>query len=501
VAIECVEQQEWIEEEISKPIEEWVEQTEQKCKKRPWWHPLRWLCWLVTTLVKVTRWVIVYVGKWVVRTVCKLVGTIIGTVWDVLTGLWDVIVGIFTLDWRRILHGLFKIVLAALNLALTIFRIVTLIDTAAYILEEINRNRLRNYVRKLLEAKPYSGEELQNIKDTLHLDRGAFGYRIPMIAIRTYLDSEVESPEERGVPNLVKLHELEKINLRELCGFEFTEGWKGLSNRKRYKTLKKGPHPGGGGGGEVDNPISKDELDTYLSSRGLEGPKFIVLCMRDGVLKTKRRTAELKARELGLMPRWTTMDREVKLEQHIVHSGSPISLVNFLTAKDVTGLPIFGRNRKPDAFEELCTPMAVGIFRYNNPLRGLSACLMGSSAPKPGIYKNKCTPDTNQSEHDASGVTFIDNIPDIIWKYVLIHELGHYFGLCHVKGGQNIMWSPKTYDDKWHRWAFTRWGWAWFILRGEPSFDINEAMQTWEYIVEHFHAHCLGGNDHGPIII
>src|SRR5205823_8720691 len=108
------------------------------------------------------------------------------------------------------------------------------------------------------------------------------------------------------------------INLHELCGFDFTEGfW----NRKRYKTLKKGSHASGGGGAEFDEPISESELDTYLSSRGAQGPKFVVLSMRDGVISTKRRAAELACRELGLIPRWRQEDKEVDLASYIRHKG------------------------------------------------------------------------------------------------------------------------------------------------------------------------------------
>src|SRR5262245_35839044 len=164
-------------------------------------------------------------------------------------------------------------------------------------------------------------------------------------------------------------------------------------NRKRYKTLKKGPHVTGGGGGEVDNPISEDELNTYLSSRGTDGPKFFVLCMRDGALKVKLRAAETKGRELGLMPQWTDATQEVTLPQHINHHGfdtldaSP-SLVDFLAG-------VIGRKKKvrdlpppqgtgavideTEALNDLCTPVAVGIFRYTDGLRGLTACLQGSS--------------------------------------------------------------------------------------------------------------------------
>ncbi|KAF0192790.1 MAG: hypothetical protein FD165_560 [Gammaproteobacteria bacterium] len=486
MAIECVETQEWIEEEISKPVEEWVEKTEEKCKKRKWYDPRRWLCWLVTTFVKVVRWVVVKVGKWVVRTVCKIVGAVLGFVRDFFTGLWDVIAGIFTLDWRRILDGLITIGSGFIDLVATLARIQYLGDTLDYIIEEYNRGQLRDYVRKLLEKK-YSGEELDNIKKTLRVDHGAFGYRIPMRAIRTFLDSETPSPREPGVSNLVVLHEQGEINLRELCGFDFTEGfW----NRKRYKTLKKGLHAGGGGFGEIDNPISEDELDTYLSSRGAQGPKFIVLCMRDGVLKTKLRAAELKGRELGLMPQWTQETKEVKLPEHIKHKGfdtgvAATSLVNFLVD------PI-GRQRKvrdangnlideTAALGDLCTPVAVGVFRYTDTLRGIAACLKGSSC---------------QHLHDASGVTFIDNKPDIVWKYVPIHELGHYFGLCHVDGVDRIMYSSR--QNSWFDW--------WTLpkllyTKGEPSFTLGEAKQTWDYIVAHFPARCLGGNDAGPVIL
>jgi hypothetical protein len=54
--------------------------------------------------------VVVKVGKWVVRTVCKIVGAVVRFIADFFTGLWDVIAGIFTLDWRRILDGIGKIV-------------------------------------------------------------------------------------------------------------------------------------------------------------------------------------------------------------------------------------------------------------------------------------------------------------------------------------------------------------------------------------------------------
>lgn len=471
MALVCREIQEWVEEEVSKPIEEWEERQKEKCKKRKWWDPRSWFCWLVTYLVKVIRWVMVTVGKWIIRTVCQLIVIVIDVIKDVLFGLWDIIVGIFTLDWRRILDGFIRIIVGVLKGFFGVLRILLLGDTIEFIVDEINQGRLRDHVRKLLEGK-YSGATLQQIRDAIRLDHGAFGLRLSATAFRCKLDSETPSPTEPGVPNLVVLHESGSINLRELCGFAFTEGfW----NRKRYKTLKKGVVVAGGGGGEFDNPISSGELNTYLSSRGTQGPKFIVLAMRDGVLDAKLNAAGDKGRQLGLMISWEKTTVEVTQVQHINHPGfdtgqASASLTSFLA-------DVIGRTRKTvnrgAAIAELCNPVAIGVFRYTDTLRGLANILETSAC---GLSGN-----------DNSGVTFIDNKPDHFWKYVPIHELGHYFGLCHVDGIDRIMVS--TREKSWWDWSVLP---NLLYLRGEPYFTLNEAKAAWDYIVANFDARCLG---------
>ncbi len=443
MALVCTQINEWIEEQVSKPIEEWEERQEKKCKDYPWYDPRGWFCWLVVWFVKVVRWVVVTVGKWVARTVCKLVTILVNFISDVLSGLWDVIVGIFTLDWRRILDGLIKIGLAIVATAIGLFRIFTFGDTIAYIIEEINKGRLKDHVRKLLEGK-YSGATLDQIKAAIRLDHGAFGLRLNGTVFRTVLDSEIVSPTDPTAPNLVVLHETGAIDLRALCGFAFTEGfW----NRKRYKTLKKETVVAGGGGGEFDNPISEDELNTYLSSRGSQGPKFIVLPMRDGVLDDKIQTAEEKGRELALMLTFDTATVPVTRAVDIVHNGFDTS--TFKVSQEAFLVGVIGRTDKAvnpaGAAAELCHPVGVGIFRYTDGLRGLASPLEASSC--------------GQEANRASGVTFIDNVPDRIWVYVLIHELGHTFGLCHVDGIDRIMFSSK--QNSW-------WSWSVFPKRALP---------------------------------
>lgn len=356
-------------------------------------------------------------------------------------------------------------------------RIIFLGDTIAFIIEEINKKRLRDYVRKILGRK-YSGSTFDEIADAIGLDHGAFGLRLKGTAIRTVLDSETISPTDPTAPNLVVLHETGKINLRIFCGFDPQPFW----NTKRYKTLKKETVIAGGGGGEFDNPISEDELKDYLDSRGARGPKFTVIAMRDGVLDDKISVAEDKGRELGVMLDFDTSLDLVSKAGHIVHDGFDTmtfasSLVSFLEE-------IVGRKDKAadaaGATADLCHPVIVGVFQYTDGLRGLTSNLAASACGLSG--------------EDASGLTFIDNIPDQIWKYVPIHELGHYFGLCHVDGLDRIMYSSK--QNSWWSWWMLP---TWLYLEGEPSFIFDEAKAAWDYIAANFSATCLGAKPGAPI--
>lgn len=501
MALECVETQEWLEEEVWQQTSQWVEESQKKCKEYAWYDPRGWVCWFVTVLVEVFVWVLVKVGKWVVRTVCKIVGAVWTFLHDFFVGLYNIFAGIFTWDWCRVGKGALQLLGGIVDPALTFGRILTGLDTLDFIRSEIRHHQLRIYVRTKLGFK-YGGEVLQEIIENLRLNSSAFGYRIKMRAARVYLDSETKSPTAPDTFNLIALHD-DGVNVRELCGFDATEG---CMNTKRFKTLKKGPHLSGGGGGEVDDPISEEELDLYLSSRGTDGPKFIILPMRDSAFDLRVRTAEIKARELGLIPTFTKELIEITEKKHVIQSGSltAVPLVEFLAG------PV-GRKRKSvdlaGAFADLCTPTTVGIFRYekDSTLRGLSACLMGSA----------CEPSVGA--HDASGCTFIDNEPDIAWKYVAIHEIGHCFGLCHVEGIENIMYTPKAppgQPDGW--WEKLKRSTTWWtpkiiVLTGEPIFTIDEAMQAWDYIIEHFPMTCLGADqrhvqpgtppDNGPVFL
>jgi hypothetical protein len=83
----CREVEETIEEEVEKEIEEWVEKEEEKCKEYPWYDPRGWVCWIVTTLVKVVKTVVVTVTKVVTRVVCEVVSFVLNVAAVIVSGL------------------------------------------------------------------------------------------------------------------------------------------------------------------------------------------------------------------------------------------------------------------------------------------------------------------------------------------------------------------------------------------------------------------------------
>ena len=118
----CKEYKKLVEEKIEKPIDEWVEKKEKKCKKKKckWWCACcnKWFCWFVTFLVKVSRWVVVTITKWVTYVVCEVVSGILNFL-AVVVGL---ILSIPIIG--RILGWILKVVLEIIWSIVSIFDIL-----------------------------------------------------------------------------------------------------------------------------------------------------------------------------------------------------------------------------------------------------------------------------------------------------------------------------------------------------------------------------------------
>jgi hypothetical protein len=488
MALICTEITEWIRENVSKPVEDWEQRRKKKCKERAWYDPRGWFCWFITYFVKITRWIVVTVLRAVVSVVCRLTAVIIGIIVDLLQTVYLLLKALFTWD-KCVLQEAIAELGNAVGGALTSFGTVII----GPLVDAINQYRLRGYVSDEIERRFADRPRLiEDLKRELHIDSGVFGYRLTCKVWRLFVDSQTRN--EQGQFNLSALHDAglinlqdeRRVNLYELAGFQdggntcavFSgDGW----YRPRPQTATFPFATGGGFGEPTPPPLERESLDEYVESHGQKGPHFRIFSMTAGNLEKRMDAAQEKGRQLGIIMSTPEQEPiEVTEAQHIYYS--PSVQASFFIER-------FGRRDEfldADAARlDLCSPIAVGVFRFvGRSRRGETENLTGTTA---------CAAH-NLFDSNTSGVSFIDDIPDELRKYVLIHELGHYFGLCHVDGFARIMVSGKEGQGK----AFT-WGSTPSILfLGGPRFTHGEAKQVWDYILDNFPVACLLGASQPP---
>lgn len=462
----CRQVTEWIEEQVSKPIEEWEERQEERCREEDcnWWTLClnKVVCWFVTVLVKVVRWVLVTVGKWVTRTVCTAISIVFDLAVAVATGLIDVVVGVATGDWTRAWDGLVELVGGVVVAVLGAVRVVFLIDTIDFIREEVTKALLRDHVRELLQGRfARDPEGLAAALDAIGVDHGAFGLRLKGIATRTYVRSDRVSDPDGGVPDLVRWHETAErgIDIRRLAGYDHLSFWR----RGRPEVVG----------------ADEDQVDAYIRDRG--GRSFRIYTVSRSVLEHKASVVAERARDLGLIYQFDVGAAEAESPEQVVLTGSGSS-------QDTFNVEVLGRHDETDdpaaARKELSEPHGGTVFGYTESFVGYSAHLDDATgvdgSPFPG--------------DDTSGVSVTDRVPDVVFKYVFAHELGHYFGLVHVDGAHRIMY---TFNENEGKSMFTWWTLPeLLLLEQQPRFVLAEAKRAWDYIVAGFPAEALTTRAH-----
>lgn len=453
----CRDIEDWIQEEITRPVEQWVTQTQQTCAQLPWWNPLGWLCWLVTALVSITIWVVDKVLRLTVRTVCEVVAATIDASIKIIEGTIDIFVGIFTGNWARVLDGAIKFADAGIGLGITVLRAVTLGIAIDFVRDEINTDALRNYVRGRLRQR-YSGDELAAIEESLGINGGVFGFRIRVRVLRTFVDSAF-TMIPGTVPDLVRWHAEpdpnRRINLMELAGFEFTE----YTQRFRPEI--------------VPENITRDDLNEYLSTNGTGGRPFRIFCMSRRTLENKIDIASEKGRDIGLLFDWNVEDVHVppaiRRNTTRATTGQEYVRINHGGDDFAVYLTDVAQRRVPP-FDSPCLIPAGGVFFF------IPGTLIGlGNHPVPAL-------------DPVAGVIFRDRLPDFLFRYSIIHELGHYFGLDHANGLDNIMYS---WGDPAVTWVDGTLWYEYPYLSGTPGFARWQARRVWDFTIDNFPADCL----------
>jgi hypothetical protein len=401
----------------------------------------------------------------VVQTICEIVADLVDLVVAVVKGLVDIFVGLFTGNWAQMWDGLVEIAEGIGQLIGTILRTVTLGGLVGTFIDSGQRWALRNYVRELIRVRYADHPETRDaIIAALGVD-GGFGLYLNATAVRSFIRSDFTSMQG-GSPDLAQWLQDPAlgINLKQLAGFEWSSFWR----RSRPQLI--------GDSGD----ITAGDLDAWVAQGGVgrNVKQFRLFCMELGVFQDRLQTTKRKAEDLAIFFNWTSSDVQlVRGDQVLVDDRA---FIQFLASSPFNR---HSRTDLPTAISELCEPLVIGVFRYQDEsLNGLSAHLFDATCVSGDRFRGD----------GATAASFKDRLPDFVWQWVPIHELGHTFGLCHVDGLDHIMYTAAPAENK------SWWDWSvlpnYLLVSGEPGFTLEEQKKTWDYIIANFSPECLLAN-------
>ena len=537
----CDEVRQWIEEQIQQPVEQFISQQEQRCRNWPW--PLNWFCELVTIIVKVIMWVVVTVGKWVVTVVCQLVTIVVGIIvtfvlrvvgwfvsfvvclftdpvealksfrdlWNILVDtvgqifdfvdvLLDDVIGILTdvenlidslassLGWLGVLLGILKGIIHFVREVVSIIRDVvnsvrdivtgiiglnlckilrgfTNLGTSlgrglltptrvlgapvAGVRDEWNQQKLEDVIRDAVNNAFTAGSErAQRAFDRIGFTVRPMGLTFHADARRMFLNSNSRSPDLRALQNAGV------INLSALAGHVSDCG--GTLNEPDGEVVYAG----------TDLKVSYADIETFLAGGSV--PEFHVFAITRKKFRDHLEVANRKAAALGVRLFFRTIGSiEATSPQHV-----PLNASDANPPGDAVQQAIFQTMGRTGVNDDLSTIPAVSHFHYVPRPGGGSEPFGLTSWWRPSI---------NQA--DMSGVTYRNRTPDWGFRFVLAHEIGHYWGLNHKDRNNNdrsldqIMYAPSTgvglnVDAVLE----------YLLLNGEPRFTLDDARTVWDWI-------------------
>lgn len=112
----CREIQEWVEQEVERPIENWVNREETRCRTEPcnWWCACcnKWFCWIVVVAVKIVQIIIEIIKVLVTRVICETVNLILDLIGFVFTLILSIpIIGAFIrMVWNWVTEIIWRLV-------------------------------------------------------------------------------------------------------------------------------------------------------------------------------------------------------------------------------------------------------------------------------------------------------------------------------------------------------------------------------------------------------
>lgn len=403
------------------------------------------------------------IGTWLlglVKGLLNLVKHAINIVRGIIDAVQDILFGILKLDWCRITAGI-------TNLGVQIGRLILLPVRVPFEIgiggprDNFHLADLRDIIERALNKE--FGDDKERIERSIEL----IGLYSRPMGLPITID-----PRSLCIRSSVFLQNLHKegvIDLYRIAGYVSLcdDKWATSTKRINGKVVYTG----------TEITVPRSDLELFIEEGPEAVPEFTVYPIKLDNFERYLQVAKRKAYQIGLELSWG------RIRDYEITDSTFIPLP---TNKHDELFTEFGRKGVGD---NLCSVPAVAIFLYeSDTLNGLTSWF------RPPPYKNPCPDSIDNSLQRTkyirkSGVSFRDRVPEYVFKYVLIHELGHYFGLCHEghDGFEYIMFSYSAAEEKVTFNTFLEYA----MLSGEPYFTRKDAQEVWRWITQVAKDSCL----------
>jgi hypothetical protein len=417
------------------------------------------------------------VRKFIVNVFVGIVDAVVNSVITVVRGVIDgwlhlqeaigrVIGSVLRLDIIGAIQAVLDIFIAIVEIALVVFQFVTLGTFFGKLISSFERNQLKDFVEVLLDQQ-FTGKRLESVRKKLNMD--GYGWGLTCEA-----HHKVFTMDSRTFP-LAALHNNGKFDLFAVGGLPT---WPPVANFRPRFTIKYITNDGG----ESPLPATRYHISKFLET----GKPDLKVYAKDGSeLRDSLDFANRHFRQAAIRFNWDEriiFPRQHTPLQHPITTTPEFETTINSNSADFIGTYLATSGLKPTNESNLVIRAQTSFNLFDirtDPAGNFNGLTTGIAITEDTAATTACVVELEPSE--GAGVTTRNVYPSWFSKIVLAHELGHYFGLCHINhnGVQNIMFTAQKDSGN----SILDVGLINYYMKNEPDFSFEDKKNMWRFIV------------------